>query len=157
LNDLQRIVREHGPMAARTALRILGNETDAQDAVQDALVDALRLERRGTVANWGALLRHLTTCRALDLLRKRNVRPLALEPAASAATHPVALAIAAEREVQLRKALGALPGREAEVFSMRYFGGLGNGEIAATLGTTLGAVEAALSKARARLSAQMKE
>ena len=56
-------------MAWTTAWRILGDAADAEDAVQDAFLDAVRLVRQGAVGDWGALLRRLATCRALDLLR----------------------------------------------------------------------------------------
>jgi RNA polymerase sigma factor (sigma-70 family) len=47
--------------------------------------------------------------------------------------------------------LAHLPRREAEVFSLRYFGDLANPEIAEALGLTTGAVAVALHKARVRL------
>ena len=64
MTDWELIVREHGRMAFDTAWRILGHNDDTEDAVQDALVDALRLHRQQPIANWGGLLRHLATRRA---------------------------------------------------------------------------------------------
>jgi RNA polymerase sigma-70 factor (ECF subfamily) len=158
--DWARIVREHGPMAFETAWRVLGNASDTEDAVQDAFVDALRLQREGAVGNWGALLRHLAGRRALDLLRKRRVAarhapatPFDTEPAAPRSARPDAAAVATEAAALLRQALARLSEREAEVFSLRYFGDLSNGEIAQALGLTTGAVAVALHKARARLQA----
>jgi DNA-directed RNA polymerase specialized sigma24 family protein len=59
LPDWESIVRRHGPMAFDTAWRLLGNAADAEEVVQDALLDAFRLHAQRTVTNWGGLLRHL--------------------------------------------------------------------------------------------------
>jgi RNA polymerase sigma-70 factor (ECF subfamily) len=155
VTDWQRVVREHGPMAFETAWRVLGNASDAEDAVQEAFVDALRLHREGAVRNWGALLRHLANCRSLDLLRKRRGAPagasLMADAPAPDSSRPDAAAVATEAAAALRHALARLPRREAEVFSLRYFADLSNAEIAEALGLTTGAVAVALHKARARL------
>ena len=156
MEDWPRIVREHGPMAFETAWRVLGDAADAEDAVQDAFVAALRLHAREAVGNWGALLRHLAGRRALDLLRKRRAAPPGgpdLDPPAPPSAGPEAPMIAAEAGDRLRQALAALPAREAEVFSLRYFGDLTNGDIAAVLDIAPGAVAVALHKARTRLAA----
>jgi RNA polymerase sigma-70 factor, ECF subfamily len=156
LNDWAAIVREHGGMAFETAWRILGNACDAEDAVQEAFLHALRLHRQETVDNWGALLRHLASCRALDLLRKRGkVVPLATEPLAPRSSQPDAVAIASEGAALLREALARLSEREAEVFSLYYFGDLTNPEIAEVLKITVGAVAVALHKARTRIKAML--
>jgi RNA polymerase sigma-70 factor, ECF subfamily len=152
LYDWERIIREHGPMAYATAWRILGNDSDSDDAVQDALVDAFRVYRQQPVASWGALLRRLATCRALDALRKRrNVQPFEQDRPAPAATQPDAVAVGTELATRLRAALAELPDREQQVFSLRYFGELTNSEIAAALAINTGAVAAAMHKARTRL------
>lgn len=157
-HDWATIVREHGPVAYATAWRILGNVTDTEDAVQDALVDALRLHRTQAIESWPALVVRLATCRALDLLRKRRVTVAIVEDLpGSRAKGPEAVAIGAELAARLREALGRLPEREAEVFSLRYFGDLANAEIAAALSMTTGAVAVALHKARARLEELLAE
>jgi RNA polymerase sigma-70 factor (ECF subfamily) len=152
LYDWEMIVREHGPMAYATAWRILGNGSDTEDAVQDALVDAFRVYHQQPVASWGALLRRLATCRALDLLRKRrSTRPFDSDRPAPVATQPDAVAVGTELATRLRLALTELPDRELQVFSLRYFSELTNGEIAAALEINIGAVAVALHKARTRL------
>ena len=159
MTDWPAIVRAHGPLAARTAYRILGHAADAEDAVQQAFADALRVQRNGSVIDWPALLRHLTARRALDLLRRRtkNAQPIAHDPPALSSSHPEALAVAAERGTLLRQALAQLPEREAQVFSLRYFADLSNPEIASALHIRVGAVAVALHKARVRLEQLMQE
>jgi RNA polymerase sigma-70 factor (ECF subfamily) len=145
------ILTAHGPAAYRAAWRVLGHAADAEDAVQDALLDGLRLHRRGGVACWAALLRKLCVRRALDRLRRRRaVRPVPADcPAGGAA--PDAQAAAAELEARFRRALTTLAPREAEVFGLHYFADLDNPAIAAQLDLTTEAVAAALYKARRRL------
>ena len=139
-------------MAFAAAWRVLGHAGDAEDAVQEALLDAFRLHRSQHVASWGALLRRLATCRALDLLRKRRpAESLNAQAAGPAAAEPPAVAVASELAQRLRAALLELAPREAEVFSLRYFGELTNEEIAEELKMTTGAVGVALHKARVRL------
>jgi RNA polymerase sigma-70 factor (ECF subfamily) len=156
LPDWDAIVRAHGPMAYETAWRVLGNVADADDAAQAAFLDAVRLDRDAggrAIENWGGLLRRLVTCRALDLLRARRPAPVLSEStvAAGPSSRPDAVAEAGELSARLRTALGELPAREAEVFSLRYLADLSNTQIAAELGISTGAVGVALHKARARL------
>ena len=146
------IVREHGPMAFDTAWRILGNVADTEDAVQEALLGAFRLHQQQAVTNWGGLLRHLSTRRALDRLRKRKpiltLTDESLSPCGLQPEHAAAVRELAER---LRAALAKLPRREANVFSMRYFGEMSNTEIAEALRISADAVGVALHKARTKL------
>ena len=96
LPDWESIVRTHGPMAFDTAWRLLGNAADAEDIVQDTLLDAFRLHSHRTVGNWGGLLRRLAVCRAIDRLRTRqSVQPLTDEPASVESDRPEAAMIEA--------------------------------------------------------------
>jgi len=157
LPDWESIVLTHGPMAFDTAWRLLGHVADTEDALQEALLDAFRLHGRQPVANWGGLLRHLATRRAIDRLRKRHtVDPLPPEPrtferASPEHQQPESLAVQRELASRLRRAVAELPDREASVFSLRYFGEMANVDIAETLGITADAVGVALHKARKRL------
>jgi RNA polymerase sigma-70 factor (ECF subfamily) len=139
-------------MAFAAAWRVLGHAGDAEDAVQEALLDAFHLHRSQNVASWGALLRRLATCRALDLLRKRRpAEPLNPQAVGPAAAEPPAVAVASELAQRLREALLQLAPREAEVFSLRYFGELTNEEIAEELKMTTGAVGVAAAQGAVRL------
>ncbi|MHC4402067.1 MAG: RNA polymerase sigma factor [Planctomycetota bacterium] len=150
--DWESIVREHGPMAFDAAWRVLGHVADTEDAVQDALLGAFRLNQRGAVTNWGGLLRHLATRRAVDRLRKRKrVKPLTEAPPSPCGLQPAGAAIERELAERLRAALAGLAAREASVFSLRYFEEMSNTEIAATLQISTDAVGVALHKARAKL------
>ncbi len=153
--DWRSIVQTHGPMAFDTAWRLLGHAADTEDVVQDALLDAFRLHVRQPVNNWGGVLRHLVTRRAIDYLRKRRpviaAPPEAYEPATPPSDQPESVAIERELAERLRGAIADLTDREASVFSLHYFGEMSNNEIAHTLGISKDAVAVALHKARKRL------
>lgn len=150
--DWQSIVRTHGPMAFDTAWRLLGHVADAEDVVQESLLDAFQLHARRAIDNWGGLLRHLATRRAIDRLRRRRkTETLPCEPVTPESDQPESVAIERELANRLRMAVAELPNREASVFSLHYFGEMANPDIAETLGITTGAVGVALHKARSKL------
>ena len=146
------IVRTHGPMAFDTAWRLLGHAADAEDVVQESLLEAFQLHGRQTVNNWGGLLRQLATRRAIDRLRKRRpTETLSQELTIPQSDQPEPAVIERELASRLRLAIAELPDREASVFSLRYFGELNNSAIAQVLGISTDAVGVALHKARAKL------
>jgi RNA polymerase sigma-70 factor, ECF subfamily len=151
VTDWDRIVSEHGPAILRLACRILGNGADAEDSVQEAFVEAYCVSQSQPVENWGGLLRHVVLHRAMDRLRRRRkTQPLCgLELAAANDPHEVA--VAREQAEQLSEAIGRLPLRQASVFCLRYFEELSYADIAQSLTMEVGAVGAALHKARGKL------
>jgi RNA polymerase sigma-70 factor (ECF subfamily) len=154
LPDWQTIVREQGPMAYRTAWRILGHVQDTEDAVQEAFLEVLRAVRQAEVSNAGGLVRRVVTWRALDRLRQRKTTAqVSEEIPAPAAEQPGSVVETRELAERLRGLLCELPPRQAEVFSLRHFGELSNPEIAAALDISVEAVAVALHKARAALAA----
>ncbi len=150
MTDWERIVREHGPLVFATAWRILGHAADAEDVVQDVFMEVQRLRVR--VRCWPALLRRLTTFRALDRLRQRKPTA-ALDGLClfSPNGDPESVAVGRELADRLRQAIAQLPQREGTVFCMRFFDELSYDQIAENLAISRGAVAAALHKARAKL------
>jgi RNA polymerase sigma-70 factor, ECF subfamily len=155
VTDWERIVREHGPRVFGTAWRILGHAADAEDVVQEVFLQAHQLHTIRSVRCWPAFLHRLAACRALDRLRRRRATvPLDGHDPACAEDGPEEAAIGNELAGRLRDAVAALPGREAEVFCLRYYEDLSYEEIAESLGMRVGAVGVALHKARAKLESQ---
>jgi RNA polymerase sigma-70 factor (ECF subfamily) len=156
--EWDQLVREHGSMVFRTAWRIVGNAADAEDITQEVFLEAHRLRARQAIGNWGGLLRRLSTCRSIDRLRERkNVLTCDAEQFAAASSDPAEAAIEKELAERLRLAITQLPRREAEVFCLRFFEGLGNEQIATALQIGAGAVGVALHKARTKLEALLGE
>ena len=155
VTDWERIVREHGPRVFGTAWRILGHAADAEDIVQEVFLQAHQLHRTGPVRFWGAFLRRLAACRALDRLRQRRATvPLDGLDTATGDDGPEEVAVANELACRLRQAVSRLPEREGAVFCLRYYEELSYEEIAESLDIRVGAVGVALHKARAKLESQ---
>ncbi|MGE3809733.1 MAG: RNA polymerase sigma factor [Gemmataceae bacterium] len=152
MNDWTQIIRDHEKTVFGTAWRILGHVQDTEDVVQEVYLSAHRLYRTEKVHHWGALLRKLATCRALDRLRRRrHTLPLDGSEPAGPADGPEEALLEQELLDRLRHAVGQLQGREAEVFCLHYFEQLPGDQIADVLETSRGAVANALYKARSRL------
>ena len=151
------IVRQYSPLVRKTAYRLLGNGADAADCLQEVFLNAIRSYRPNDVRSWLGLLRRLTTCRAVDMLRQRlreagRVSDLA-DWTAVPCTKPGPGQAAEDRELaaQLRLCLAQLPAQQAEVFCLACVEDLGHDEIAEHLGLAAGNVRVLLHRARARL------
>ena len=154
MTDWRAIVEQFGPIVWKTAYRILGNESDAADCFQETFLSALGVAEQNHVDHWPALLRKLSTARAIDRLRQRGVERARTEQQADCSTIPdgaddpqqsIENAELAER---LRDTLRHLPPREAEVFCLRLIEGLSYDEIAHELDLTTNSVGVLLHKAR---------
>jgi RNA polymerase sigma-70 factor (ECF subfamily) len=156
-HDWERIVREHGPMVFTTAWRILGHATDAEDVVQDVFMEVSQRVHLH-VRCWPALLRRLTTFRALDRLRRRK-STVAIDGLSlfSPNGDPESDAQGRELAERMREAIAQLPERESAVCCLRFFDELSYDQIAEHLAISRGAVAAALHKARAKLESLLAE
>jgi RNA polymerase sigma-70 factor (ECF subfamily) len=159
---LDELFRRHRGPAYRVAYRLLGQEADALDAVQNGFVKALRhlggFRGRSSFKTW--LLRIVTNA-ALDLRRQRDrrkalaadagrLRGRAAEPPA-AAGDPGRGAEEAEFRQQLARALAGLPAPHRKTFVLHADGGLSYREVADVLGIPVGTVMSRLFYARRRL------
>jgi RNA polymerase sigma-70 factor, ECF subfamily len=155
--DWKTIVDQYGQLVWSTAYRLVGNDADASDCFQDAFLEAVRIDRKESVRDWTAVLRHLTTLRALDLLRARYRRRNRVDAAVDAdlLASPEAgaeeTAEANELAQRLRVALAELPQQQAAVFCLSCLDHLTYAEIGQRLGLTTSAVGVLLHRARRRL------
>ena len=142
----------------RAAYRITGNPGDAEDVLQTVF---LRMLKRGAgaepVGNMASFLHRSAVNAALDLVRSRqNIRNIPLdelEPvlAEPAFRSPERAHSSNETRDWLRGALARLNPRIALMFTLRFFEGKDNPEIASLLNTTPGTVAVTLSRTRDRL------
>ncbi len=157
-DDPEALAREYGPLVFRTAYRVLGDASLAEDVQQEVFLRLIET-RPSKVNSWPAFLSASAARAAIDVLRRQRrwwrVLPLwsAQEPTtAPSAEHDT---MARERAQQLRDALAALPRREAQCFGLRYLQGLDIGEIAQALDMSENNVNVTLHRARRRLEAQL--
>lgn len=156
--EVERIFRDYHGMVYRAAYRITGNASDAEDVLQTVF---LRLVRRdadaAAVTNMSSYLHRAAVNSALDLMRSRShaasvplddVAPMLAE---NAALSPDRAHSSAEAREWLRGAVARLSPQAAEIFSLRFFEGKSNTEIAEIVGTTPGTVAVTLSRARDRV------
>jgi RNA polymerase sigma-70 factor (ECF subfamily) len=134
------------------ALRIVSNEGDAEDVLQEVFAQAWRQAtrydpRRGSVAAW---LVTMARTRAIDRLRARRVRPdrtvgtrddqMPLDVPALSVDPGDTLSAARDAE-RVRAALEELPSLQRLAIELAYFEGLTQSEIAARLEQPLGTVK----------------
>ena len=155
--SLEDLFRRHGRSVLRAAWRVTGSESDAEDVVQTVF---LRLLDHGHLATLGPeagpYLRRAATNAALDVLRRRaSARAVPIEDEGDElpdrAAGPAGRLRQGELRAELRRALAELPERAAEMFTLRYFEGWSNGEIAGAAGTSAGVVAVTLHRARRTL------
>ena len=157
MTDWKTIVEQYGGLVWATACRLVGNGADASDCFQETFLEAVKISRKEPVRDWSALLRHLATARALDLLRVRcrqRDRTAAMadpEAVVSREPDPGQEAEAAELAERLRAVLGQLPPDQAAVFCLSCLDKLSYREVGERLGITTNAVGVLLHRARQRL------
>ncbi|MBI1904372.1 MAG: sigma-70 family RNA polymerase sigma factor [Planctomycetia bacterium] len=155
------MVDEHGPALYRTAVRLLNDRHEAEDAVQEAFRSAwasrenFRPEQRGGAGSAGAGERawmvSILRRRVADHWRKRTLRVVADEDA------PRELASRekpTEREPytdEVQEALGRLPPEWREALLLVVVAELTHREAADELGVPLGTVLSRVSRARERM------
>jgi RNA polymerase sigma-70 factor, ECF subfamily len=140
----------HGGVAYSLAYRIVGEKTAAEDVTQEAFISiwrsGARFDRaRGSVRSWTlSIVRN----RAIDALRSRagKAPKLVFDDEAILEQRPAEErteeeAMRHETASELRGALGTLPGDQAKVIELAYFGGFSHSEIARMLGVPLGTVK----------------
>lgn len=142
--------RYHQPLY-RFCLAMVGNQPDAQDALQNTMVKALRAlpgeKREIKLKPW---LYRIARNESVEVLRRRR-EGAELDPELEAAGGVVETAEARERLHHLLTDLDQLHERQRSVLVMRELAGLGFGEIGAALGTSAAAARQALYEARLSL------
>ncbi|HEY0384704.1 MAG TPA: sigma-70 family RNA polymerase sigma factor [Pyrinomonadaceae bacterium] len=161
---LESLFREHYDQIFRTAYRVTGSASDAEDVLQTVF---LRLARREEGLDLqphpGAYLHRAAINASLDLVRMRtNSRPVALEDAEAELRMNPKLGPAAQHEDRelrrlIQQAVARLGTTASEMFVLRYFEGYGNREIAEMLNTSQMVVGVVLHRARTRLRKEIGE
>lgn len=150
------VVLPHLDAALRLARRLIPNEDDADDAVQEALLRALRYFRTFTGGNGRAWFLRIVrnTCwtwRAGQADARTDPFDEDLHSLAHGAGTPEVSLLRAEAAAVLDRAMGALPDRLRELLVRRELEGLSYRELADAMGMPIGTVMSGLSRARRAL------
>jgi RNA polymerase sigma-70 factor (ECF subfamily) len=159
-DQLAQLFADHHRRVLVAAYRVTGSMADAEDVAQTVFL-RLGSGERIPPKNAGSYLYRAAVNGALDLLRRRKVA--AAEPvdaaadiaSTSRADSPEMELSRAELGSLLRRAISRLPPRAAEMFTLRYIEELGNGEIAALMGTSQAVVAVTLYQARTKLKKRL--
>jgi RNA polymerase sigma-70 factor (ECF subfamily) len=158
---LDELFRRYRLVAYRVAYRLLGNEADALDAVQDGFVKVLaNLDRFRGSSSFKTWLLRIVSNAALDMGRRRQRDGWNDRPPVSATPERVgpdgrpppdhAIERAELRRV-IDAALAALPTAQRQTFVLHVDGELSYREVADTLGISIGTVMSRLFYARQKL------
>jgi RNA polymerase sigma-70 factor, ECF subfamily len=141
----------HSRAVYSLALRVVGDQADAEDVLQEVFTQAWRQASRfdvsrGSVAAW---LLTMARTRAIDRLRARRARPDTASPIGDEAllglsapvVDPGEMLAAARDGERLRQALQELPFMQRIAIELAYFEGLTQSEIAERLEQPLGTVK----------------
>ncbi|QQQ63939.1 RNA polymerase sigma factor [Paenarthrobacter ureafaciens] len=159
------LARRHGPLMRATARRLTGTLADADDVVQESLMQAWKqldnLRDPAAVKSW--LLRIVGT-RSIDHLRKRRnhvaldeAETLADAPSGPRIQDPESTAVNASRVDALKSALQRLPEEQRRCWVLKEFNDLSYEEIALTLNISPDSVRGRLARARTALARTMEE
>ena len=150
----QQIVDATSQKLVRLGARIMGNQADAEDVVQEAYVKAYRalaageFDRRSSTNTW---LYRIVVNGAIDAKRSQKRRAESSDEQVDPGWDGAAQAEARLGLVELDDWLAALPAEQRAALVLQSTEGLNNAEIAQILGVSEGAVEQRLVRARAAL------
>lgn len=164
-SEFARLVEANYQLIYRLAIKILGNQQDAEDALQETFIKAFRylkdFDGRSSISTW---LYRIATNEALMILRKHKVDMVSVdEPLAEGEEEQEPLQIvdwccmpeeelmSSEAKQTLDRAIERLPVSLRLVFVLRDIQGLSTRETGEVLDLSDTAVKTRLSRARLRL------
>jgi len=150
------LIRRHQSAVFNTALRLLGNRSDAEDAAQESFIRAFHafntFDTAYPLLPW---LRRITTNVCLNRI-KGDKPSLSLDdvlsPPMEPSPGPETQTVNRERDAQIRSAILSLRPLYRAVIELRHFQDLSYAEIAETLDRPLSDVKSDLFRARKLLA-----
>jgi len=160
------LLRRHYDRIFAVCRKVTGNDADAADAAQEAMISIVRslarFDGRSSFSTW---VYRIATNASLDELRRRRRRPVvgATESVGRDVAHEVVdpdagirIEIVAER-MAIDAALGQVPEDFRIPIVLRDLAGLDYAEIAEVLSVPIGTVKSRIARGRAALAARMGE
>ncbi|WP_205347207.1 RNA polymerase sigma factor [Pseudonocardia broussonetiae] len=152
------LARRHQDALYRVAVRVMGDRAEAEDALQEALLDAWRrIGRFRGESAFSTWMYRVVTNRCLAMLRKRRPVPVEeIEAPAPAQDSPERTAERDAGMAALHRAIAALPDDLRVCWVLREVEGQGYSEIAEITGATEDAVRGRIHRARTKLAEAMR-
>jgi RNA polymerase sigma-70 factor (ECF subfamily) len=153
---LEELLRRHHDRIAALCRRMCGNDADAADATQEALIAIVRgLDRFDHRSAFGTWAYRVATNACLDELRRRSRRPVVgLDRVPEPVSHnDPAAAVAASIDVDA--ALATLPAEFRAAVVLRDLCALDYREIAEVLRVPVGTVRSRIARGRAAVAAHL--
>ena len=140
------LYHQYSETVYRTARRITGNPTDAEDVLQTVFLRLLnRPDTSLDVQSSEAYFRRAATNASIDVLRRRTVR--SETPLEGVGPQPVQESGPILKE-RLRRAIAGLDPEDAELFLLKYMEGWSSNELADRFGIERGTVGSRLFRIR---------
>jgi len=153
-DELERIFQAHSGLVFRTAYRVTGNASDAEDILQSVF---LRLMRRAAEApvleNEESYFRRAAINVSLDVVRARAAERQV--PLHDLESEPVRQDCG-DLRASLRAAIGRLKPQDAEIFTLRFIEEIPNQEIARMLGISQILVAVRVHRIRRQLQKEIR-
>jgi len=159
LDAFGQVVRRFQDLAYAVAYTIVGDEHLAQDAAQEAFIEAyLCLPSLREPAAFPSWFRRIVVKRGDRLVRGKSLAVVPIEAAGALASDtpdPASLAEARELQGRVQAAVAELPEQDRQVVLLFYMAGYSQPEIAALLELPLTTIKKRLFDARRRLRARL--
>ncbi|MEM8903178.1 MAG: sigma-70 family RNA polymerase sigma factor, partial [Actinomycetota bacterium] len=148
------LLRRHHSMIHAICRRLTGNEADALDATQEALLAIVKgLPRYDGRAKFSTWAYRVATNACLDELRRRKRRPVPVEDDAADRPEPTAaLDDQVSQQLEVDDALARLPEEYRAAVVLRDLVGMDYADIASTLGIPPGTVRSRIARGRRALA-----
>lgn len=157
--DFDEVFRRYSPYVARIAARLLGNDGEVDDLVQDVFLEAHRglptLREPGALGGW---LSRICVRRATRRLRRRRLLSWLSLESVSERELPLSAGVTAEERAEaarLYRALDRLPAEERVAWLLRHVEGETLEDMVALCGCSKSTVQRRLGRAEAQLSREV--
>jgi RNA polymerase sigma-70 factor (ECF subfamily) len=156
-NAFEALARRHQAALYRVAVRVMGDPVEAEDALQEALIDAWRrIDRFRTDSSFATWMYRIVTNRCLSLLRRRRPVPVGeIDDRRPAPDDPGRSAELDAGLTALGRAVQALPDELRVCWVLRELEGLSYLDIAHITQASEDAVRGRIHRARVRLAEVM--
>jgi RNA polymerase sigma-70 factor (ECF subfamily) len=162
-SSLDQLLRRHYDRVFAVCRRVTGNEADAADAAQEAMISIVRgLANFDGRSSFGTWVYRIATNASLDELRRRRRRPVVgLTGRDDDVPHEIADPDAGVRiesigdRLAIDVALAALTEEFRVAVVLRDVGDLDYSEIAEVLGVPVGTVKSRIARGRAQMAAHL--